>query len=213
MTISWQDRANARRRAIVAAHCVWLNEHLADKRCADCGEHAPDIFEFDHRHGEKRCNVSKAVHNGYSRATLQAEIAKCDILCPNCHRRRTHADQGSYIHRYLLGEIDTLDALYARVSPGDARHTARRRSALKNQHRNRMDNIAYLQSHPCVDCDETDIRVLEYDHVRGEKIAELWLMVKRGNSLAIIEAERAKCEVRCANCHRRASHNNRSIAA
>ena len=61
----------------------------------------------------------------------------------------------------------------------------------------------YLLAHPCVDCGETDPIVLEFDHVRGEKVFALSNMVQRQFSLAKLDAEIAKCEVRCANCHKR----------
>jgi hypothetical protein len=60
----------------------------------------------------------------------------------------------------------------------------------------------YLRRHPCVDCGQTDIRVLEFDHVRGNKSNNIARMVGEGFSWSTIEAEIAKCEVRCANCHR-----------
>ena len=53
----------------------------------------------------------------------------------------------------------------------------------------------------CVDCGNTDIRVLEFDHVRGEKIWSVSEMVTRGSGMDVLLAEIAKCEVRCRNCH------------
>jgi hypothetical protein len=60
----------------------------------------------------------------------------------------------------------------------------------------------YLARHPCVDCGQTDIRVLEFDHVRGKKSDNISRMLGVGYCWATIEAEIAKCEVRCVNCHR-----------
>jgi hypothetical protein len=59
----------------------------------------------------------------------------------------------------------------------------------------------YLSKNPCIDCGEDDIVVLEFDHVRGEKRESISIL-KRSSLKAVIE-EIKKCEVRCANCHRR----------
>lgn len=67
---------------------------------------------------------------------------------------------------------------------------------------NKQRLYAYLSSHPCVDCGQTDIRVLEFDHVRGNKTANITKLLKNATSWKAIENEIAKCEVRCVNCHR-----------
>lgn len=77
---------------------------------------------------------------------------------------------------------------------------------------NRAQVDAYLATHACVDCGEGDIRLLEFDHVRGEKLGDVSTMVNTGRSWRMIETEIAKCEVRCANCHRRVTHERRRAA-
>lgn len=62
--------------------------------------------------------------------------------------------------------------------------------------------IAYLRDHPCVDCGETDIVVLEFDH-RGDKVADVTTYANGGRTWERVKAEIDKCDVRCANCHRR----------
>jgi hypothetical protein len=62
---------------------------------------------------------------------------------------------------------------------------------------------AYLAEHSCVDCGESDPIVLEFDHVRGTKVANVSKLVKQAAPLARVLAEIEKCDVRCANCHRR----------
>lgn len=66
----------------------------------------------------------------------------------------------------------------------------------------RQKIIEYLRDHPCVDCGETDIVVLEFDHV-GEKIANISTYANAGRTWERVLAEIQKCEVRCSNCHRR----------
>lgn len=61
----------------------------------------------------------------------------------------------------------------------------------------------YLLDHPCVDCGEGDPIVLEFDHVSGNKLFNISHAIRRGFSISSIEEEIRKCEVRCANCHRR----------
>jgi Zn finger protein HypA/HybF involved in hydrogenase expression len=60
----------------------------------------------------------------------------------------------------------------------------------------------YLSEHPCVDCGEADLLVLDFDHLR-DKAECVGALAGRGAPAARILAEIAKCEVRCANCHRR----------
>lgn len=67
----------------------------------------------------------------------------------------------------------------------------------------------YLKLHPCVDCSEPDIEVLDFDHVRGDKVSDVSKMVSSGSRVWKIEEEINKCEVRCANCHRRVTNKRR----
>ena len=64
--------------------------------------------------------------------------------------------------------------------------------------------LEYLRTHPCVDCGETDLAVLEFDHIEPRaKKANVGDLIKRRRGWRIISAEIEKCVVRCANCHRR----------
>jgi hypothetical protein len=60
----------------------------------------------------------------------------------------------------------------------------------------------YLASHPCVDCGDADPVVLQFDHRDGtEKVDAVGTMLNRASWTALLN-EIAKCDVRCANCHR-----------
>src|SRR5918911_1320474 len=83
------------------------------------------------------------------------------------------------------------------VNKAVARNRIRRRALLDQL-------IAYLQAHPCVDCGEDDPVVLDFDHVDpAAKTFDVATMIKDAWGWRTIEAEIAKCAVRCANCHRR----------
>lgn len=58
-----------------------------------------------------------------------------------------------------------------------------------------------LSKSECVDCGETNPLVLEFDHVRGEKLRGISYMIYSGYKLETIQDEIDKCEIRCANCH------------
>lgn len=69
--------------------------------------------------------------------------------------------------------------------------------------RNRQHVIAVLTVRPCEDCGMDDLRVLDFDHRPDEeKLTEVSKMIRQGHSIAAIDAEIAKCDVVCANCHR-----------
>lgn len=71
----------------------------------------------------------------------------------------------------------------------------------------RKQLFEYLKTHPCVDCGETDILVLQFDHVRGKKYG-IVAMLHTGHSWKDILKEINKCEIRCCNCHFRRHHKN-----
>jgi hypothetical protein len=69
----------------------------------------------------------------------------------------------------------------------------------------------YLESHPCIDCGEADPCCLEFDHVRGKKRDVVPRMIGNYSWESILN-EISKCEVRCANCHRKRHAKRRSLA-
>ena len=68
--------------------------------------------------------------------------------------------------------------------------------------RNRKFIYEYLADNSCIDCGESDPRVLEFDHMR-DKTHNISYMIQAGHSIQNLQNEIKKCEVRCANCHRR----------
>lgn len=61
----------------------------------------------------------------------------------------------------------------------------------------------YLKYHSCVDCGNSDLRVLEFDHRDpSQKKFAISRKVSDGVSIETLVKEVAKCDVRCANCHR-----------
>lgn len=73
----------ARRRAII--------EEAKSSPCLDCGiKYPPYVMDFDHRPSEtKSFTISENILSK-SDDLLILEIQKCDVVCANCHRIRTH---------------------------------------------------------------------------------------------------------------------------
>lgn len=66
-----------------------LLDHLKDGPCADCKNTFPPVcMDFDHVRGEKVGQLSRMVRK-YGAGALENEIAKCELVCANCHRIRT----------------------------------------------------------------------------------------------------------------------------
>ena len=66
---------------------VWLKEYKSSLKCEKCGENHPACLEFHHINpSEKRFSLGRA-KNFLTINTLQKEIAKCRLLCANCHRK------------------------------------------------------------------------------------------------------------------------------
>lgn len=67
-----------------------IQEVKTGKSCKDCEEEYPYyMLDFDHLPGSsKKFNIG-TTSNTTSMAALEEEIAKCEIVCANCHRHRT----------------------------------------------------------------------------------------------------------------------------
>jgi hypothetical protein len=68
----------------------WLRDYKQKHGCADCGynEHHCAL-DFDHRPGELKVGTIQN-GGGWGWKALLEEIAKCDVVCANCHRIRTY---------------------------------------------------------------------------------------------------------------------------
>ncbi len=70
-------------------------QELKNKPCMDCGESFPYyVMDFDHTADDKAINVSSAIADRWSKDRVTAEIAKCDLVCSNCHKERTARRSG-----------------------------------------------------------------------------------------------------------------------
>jgi hypothetical protein len=92
---AWYRANKARRQAKVRMdrhrHTQWLDSLKQGKPCADCGRtYPPYVMEWDHLPGTEKALVLADVRRAaHAKERVLAEIAKCELVCANCHRERT----------------------------------------------------------------------------------------------------------------------------
>jgi hypothetical protein len=87
------DQAAAHKRELRLVRTALLIEFFETHPCADCGETDPVVLEFDHLY-DKAFNIGTHLLQRKWQTILD-EIAKCEVVCANCHRRRTAQRRGS----------------------------------------------------------------------------------------------------------------------
>lgn len=84
------QRNKAKRRDIAE----YIRTFKDGKPCADCRESFPSyVLDFDHRDQTTKTIIVSRIARTQSWRRLHAELAKCDVVCANCHRVRTHAQE------------------------------------------------------------------------------------------------------------------------
>ena len=102
--------------------------------------------------------------------------------------------QSDYQKQFYEGNrVVNLDVIYA--------------SRKKRKKEIRLFLAEFYGTHPCVDCGETDLLVLEFDHVTGKEFG-INEAIRDVIPVSRIKEELQKGEVRCANCHRRLTAEN-----
>lgn len=86
-------------------------EYLTKHSCVDCGEKDLRVLEFDHVRGQKFKGISVLFQGTYSIEKILKEISKCDVVCANCHKKRTHDRIGSWRSKYLEDSFKGQDAI------------------------------------------------------------------------------------------------------
>lgn len=82
-----RNKTRAKKFRVAAAHLIILSKSVP---CADCRKsYGTYVMQFDHVRGVKLFNISQ-VCGRQPLDVIAAEIAKCDVVCANCHFERTH---------------------------------------------------------------------------------------------------------------------------
>jgi hypothetical protein len=82
-----QDLNRLRRKKLAD----WLKTYKQSLTCSFCTENHPATLDFHHTNSkEKEGNVANMISGGYSIQNIEKEIAKCIVLCRNCHAKTHH---------------------------------------------------------------------------------------------------------------------------
>lgn len=158
---------------------------IKDVPCTICNTKYPPLcMDFDHLpQYEKKRDISHLVLKAASLERLREEIAKCQIICANCHRLT------SFFRDYLRSKTKQ-----------------RKGNSLLG-----YEYLVKLKtSTPCTDCNQFyEACEMDFDHVKGVKYMNVGGMI--GLRFEKILEELAKCELVCANCHRIRHEKERSL--
>ncbi len=91
----YQIRAKLRREKVKTMYRDYIVSYLNTHPCVDCGESDIRVLELDHVDPTiKKFSVSQGVRLGYSQKDIEEEVKKCQVLCANCHKKRTATQFG-----------------------------------------------------------------------------------------------------------------------
>ncbi len=183
------ERVTSRQRATLE----FLRE-LRRVPCVDChGSFEPHQMDFDHRDPSlKSFTVASSRAMLKQRDVLITEIAKCDIVCANCHRVRTYG-------RFLQSPPRN----FIRKAIIDTTRAQRRRDRFREKWSEQVGLLRAFRKHACTDCGRRlPWYAMEFDHREpGIKCFDVTRKAGRVTLLQLLE-ELEKCDVVCANCHR-----------
>jgi len=192
------ERVTRRQRATIE----WLRD-LRRIPCMDCGgAFPPHVMDFDHR---DRSTKSFNIAGGSilrNRGAVLEEVMKCDVVCANCHRLRTHA-------AFAVGDLRPPQR--ERLPWTSERDRARRK--FRDAWQLQADLLRAFRSVPCMDCSKTfPWQVMEFDHREAQDKGGLVTRMAGHVGLRRLLDEVAKCDIVCSNCHRMRTFSRRAAA-
>jgi hypothetical protein len=96
------DAEARRKRARAVKRMRFLIEYFRTHPCTDCGESDPLVLEFDHIR-DKSFDIGRELPDRNWQSIL-SEMAKCEVVCANCHRRRT-VRRGGFVRALVAKEL------------------------------------------------------------------------------------------------------------
>ncbi|HEV7121375.1 MAG TPA: hypothetical protein VGN56_00955 [Candidatus Paceibacterota bacterium] len=78
----------------------FIEQYKRERSCVDCGfsgKEFPYVLDFDHKNIDtvKKFNIASWRHSVLSIEAVMQEMEKCELVCANCHRKRTFREKSS----------------------------------------------------------------------------------------------------------------------
>ena len=125
--------------------------------------------------------------------------------CSRCHTEKPLSQFSSVLSKPTTYHVRCRQCAVDNLRDWKKTHpNYNKHNLIAKRHKRRRFLIDYFSKHPCVDCGEANPVVLEFDHIKekGEKDAQVSKLINN-KPMSVVMSEIAKCEVRCANCHRK----------
>ncbi len=142
-----------------------------------CGEKNSACLDFHHKTPKnKTCTIAEAVQKR-GIALVKSEVKKCSVLCANCHIKKHFTTNAKPDEKLNVSEI--------------------------RNHKRKL-YFDFKKDSICKECGEDDYRVLQFHHRDpNNKRFTISTRISEGTSIKLLFEEIAKCDVFCANCHRK----------
>lgn len=128
--------------------------------------------------------------------------------CPQCDIILTYKSQNSLRDATKRHTKCHACAFSTRTSMSFINRKAHKKAAvLKYKFKLQNHVWNYLSTHPCIDCGESNILFLKFDHI-GPKTEWVSFLIRKHAAIATIDKEISKCVVRCISCHRKSTLKN-----
>jgi predicted acetyltransferase len=88
-----KEKYFAKARSSQKRFADWYKELKRGLACKECGENHPACLHFHHRNPEEKEYNIVELRQKQSRRLVLAELAKCDVLCANCHAKLHWPDE------------------------------------------------------------------------------------------------------------------------
>jgi len=145
---------------------------------------------------EKESEKPPAIRLGARRRILTNDI-NCTKTCGKCGQIK----QFSEFYSYRDERNETGKGIYLQRLCKTCSMEVGAERATKNRIKKRIFIMEYKSTHPCIDCGETDITCLQFDHINDDKFKGVSQLVGSTYSIKILQKEVEKCVIRCGNCH------------